>query len=301
MAKIAIEPALASGNRDSDSGRIHSRALARGEGWSVADVVCTCGPRDRAAEEQHADFCIAAVVAGSFQCRSAQGRETMTPGSLLLGSPGQCFECSHSHAAGDRCISFHYTAEYMEMLMADAGASGLKAGFRALRLPPLRLLSRPVAQARAGVELPAEGRWEELGVQFAVLAAELAGLSVQRPSGIPQSVEARVTRAVREVERHPDGRLDLAGLARESGLSRYHFLRVFEDVTGVTPHQYVLRTRLRNAATLLTAEPSRILDIALDCGFGDVSNFNRAFHAEFGVTPRVYRRQRGGQQQDRRR
>jgi AraC family transcriptional regulator len=301
LAKIAVEPALASWNRDRDSGRTHARVLARGEGWSVADVVCTCGPRDRAVEEQHADFCVAAVVAGSFQCRSAEGRETMTPGSLLLGSPGQCFECSHAHAAGDRCISFHYTTEYIEKLLTDAGASGVKPGFRALRLPPLRSLSRSVAQALAGADLPAEGRWEELGVQLAVLAADLAGMSAHGPSSIPQSVEARVTRAVREVERHPDGHLDLAGLARESGLSRYHFLRVFEDVTGVTPHQYVLRTRLRNAATLLTVASSRILDIALDCGFGDVSNFNRAFHAEFGVTPRVYRRQRGGPQEDRRR
>ena len=43
----------------------------------------------------------------------------------------------------------------------------------------------------------------------------------------------------------------------------------------------------------LAEEPARILDIALDCGFGDVSNFNRAFRAEFGVTPRAYRLGRG--------
>jgi AraC-like DNA-binding protein len=39
----------------------------------------------------------------------------------------------------------------------------------------------------------------------------------------------------------------------------------------------------------LASEPGKILDIALDCGFGDVSNFNRAFRAEFGVSPRAYR------------
>src|SRR5208283_799598 len=56
-------------------------------------------------------------------------------------------------------------------------------------------------------------------------------------------------------------------------------------------HQYVLRARLREAAVRLAAQPNKVLDIALDCGFGDVSNFNRAFRAEFGVSPRVYRRQ----------
>jgi len=75
-------------------------------------------------------------------------------------------------------------------------------------------------------------------------------------------------------------------------LSPYHFLRTFERLTGVTPHQYILRARLREAALRL-AEPGRVLDIALDCGFGDLSNFNRTFRAEFGVSPRIFRLQSG--------
>jgi AraC family transcriptional regulator len=52
---------------------------------------------------------------------------------------------------------------------------------------------------------------------------------------------------------------------------------------------------LREAAIRLVSADShaRILDIALDSGFGDVSNFNRAFRAEFGATPRVYRFEAG--------
>ena len=84
----------------------------------------------------------------------------------------------------------------------------------------------------------------------------------------------------------------LEAMARSAGVSPYHFLRTFERLTGVTPHQYVLRARLREAALRVVAEPDRILDIALDCGFGDVSNFNRAFKTEFGVAPRTFRRTR---------
>jgi AraC-like DNA-binding protein len=80
----------------------------------------------------------------------------------------------------------------------------------------------------------------------------------------------------------------LDSLARQAGLSPYHFLRTFQRVTGVTPHQFVLRARLREAAVRLTTERRNVLDIALDCGFGDVSNFNRAFRTEFGVNPRRY-------------
>jgi len=98
---------------------------------------------------------------------------------------------------------------------------------------------------------------------------------------------------VRKIERHPDAGLTLATLAQEAGLSPFHFLRTFERLTGLTPHQYILRTRLREAAMRLAVEHARVIDIALDCGFGDVSNFNRLFRAEFGVSPRVYRRQAG--------
>jgi AraC family transcriptional regulator len=47
---------------------------------------------------------------------------------------------------------------------------------------------------------------------------------------------------------------------------------------------------LREAATALVVAPAKIVDVALASGFGDVSNFNRAFRTEFGVSPRKYRR-----------
>jgi AraC-like DNA-binding protein len=81
----------------------------------------------------------------------------------------------------------------------------------------------------------------------------------------------------------------LKHLADEAGLSLYHFLRTFERLTGVTPHQYVRRLRLRDAATRLAIEPAKVIDIAFECGFGDLSTFNRAFRTEFGVSPRAYR------------
>ena len=84
--------------------------------------------------------------------------------------------------------------------------------------------------------------------------------------------------------------LSLERLAREAGLSPYHFLRTFERVTGITPYQYVLRSRLRDAAARLLAESGKVVDVAFDCGFSDVSNFNRAFRSEFGVSPRIFRR-----------
>ena len=275
-------------------GHTTARILAQGNGWTVSDVVCTSGPQDRPFEERHAGFSIAIVAAGSFQYRSWAGCELMTPGSLLLGSARQCFECEHKHGAGDRCLSFGYTPEYFESFAADAGICDAKSHFRTLRLPPLRALSPLIARACAGLVGSVHVPWEEISVKLAAQTVQLVGGPLSTPGDAPPSAVARVTRTVRMIERRPDLGLTLGSLAREAGLSPYHFLRTFERLTGVTPHQYVLRARLREAAMRLAVEPARVLDIALDSGFGDVSNFNHAFRAEFGVSPRVYRLQTAG-------
>ncbi|WP_429326029.1 helix-turn-helix domain-containing protein [Paraburkholderia sp. GAS348] len=84
-------------------------------------------------------------------------------------------------------------------------------------------------------------------------------------------------------------RAPLASLAAAAGLSEFYFLRTFQRVTGVTPHQYVLRARLRAAALRLHDDSAKVVDIALDCGFNDLSNFNHAFRAEFASSPRAWR------------
>ena len=58
---------------------------------------------------------------------------------------------------------------------------------------------------------------------------------------------------------------------------------------GVTPHQYLVRSRLRHAARLLADEERAVTDIAFDVGFADLSNFVRTFHRAAGVSPRGFR------------
>jgi AraC-like DNA-binding protein len=294
LAKIAVELARAVGERDRNgaAGQLSSRRLAQGDGWTVDDVICTSGPQDRAFEERHVGFRVVIVCAGSFQYRSGHGRELMTPGSLLLGNAGECFECGHEHGTGDRCLSFGYAADYFNRLAADATARGAAPRFGALRLPPLRALASIVSRASSRlVQFDAgsmTASWEELSVRLAAQAVQLAG-GVTPTGGSPPSAEARVTRVVRTIDHDPGDALTLRDLARQARLSPYHFLRTFERLTGLTPHQYVRRARLREAATRLTTECSKVLDIAFECGFGDVSNFNRAFRTEFGLSPRAYR------------
>jgi AraC-like DNA-binding protein len=265
------------------------RRIAGGDGWTVADVVCTSGPGDRTFEERHTRTSVAVVLAGTFQYRSGRGRVMLTPGSLLLGNSGDCFECGHEHAPGDRCVAFHFSPDYFDRLVADAGLRRGERRFRGARLPPVRGLSPLVSRATIGVGGVLDVAWEELAIDLAAGAARLdAGVSAPRRAPSTAAV-ARVTESVRRIERSPAARLTLAQLAADAGQSPFHYLRTFEQLTGVTPHQFILRTRLRHAAARLVTEDAKVIDVALDAGFNDVSTFNRAFRGEFGTNPLAFR------------
>ena len=256
----------------------------------MSDVVCDAGLMNKPFEERHSKTSIAVVLSGTFEYRSSTGCELMTPGSLLLGNGGDYFRCGHEHGRGDRCIAFSYTPEFFERAY-EAGAEKMR--FHVPRLPPIRDLASLVARAAALQAREPGFDGEEVGIQLAAKAIQIArnGVPSRLAGGGPGAL-ARVSRVVRMIDHDPDTPHDLRRLAQFARLSPYHFLRTFEGLTGTTPHQYLLRVRLRRAAGRLRTEPTKILDIALGCGFGDVSNFNRSFRAEFGVSPRMYRTQR---------
>ena len=62
-----------------------------------------------------------------------------------------------------------------------------------------------------------------------------------------------------------------------------------DRLLGVTPHQYLVRSRLRHAARLLVDDEISVTNVAYDVGFADLSNFVRTFHRAAGVSPRRFR------------
>ncbi len=115
--------------------------------------------------------------------------------------------------------------------------------------------------------------------------------SVTRRPPTPRD-ERRVAAALRRIDAQQGARLSLDTLAAEAAVSPCHFLRVFEQVVGVTPGKYMLSTRLRRAAVRLRSSNDSIAAVALDCGFDDLSTFNRQFRRATGLAPSAYRAQR---------
>jgi len=159
---------------------------------------------------------------------------------------------------------------------------------------PTTLRMSPVAEratACAALSGSSSVAWEELGIRLAARALQMDETQPARKTSSAAAI-THVTESVRWIEAQQASDVPLVSLARQAGLSPFHYLRTFESVTGTTPHQYILRTRLRTAATRLANEEAKIVDVAFDAGFGDISNFNKAFRGEFGVSPTTYRQRR---------
>jgi AraC family transcriptional regulator len=263
-------------------GKIATTILKSGNGWSAGDVVCTSGPRDKPFSEQHNAISIAVVLEGSFQYRSALGSEVMSPGSLLLGNFGQNFECGHEHGTGDRCLAFYYTPDFFER--ARFGPV-----FPVHRIPPIRPLAPWIVEARLGTQMPGNVIFEDLAYELAGGVLRLLGTSEEVRRMPTAADERRVSTTLRFIEANLDQPLPLELLASNARMSEFHFLRVFKQVAGITPHQYILHARLRRAGLQLKTSCDDVLKIALDAGFRDLSNFNQAFRSEFGVSPTRFR------------
>lgn len=260
--------------------------LASGPGWRVSDIVCTAGPDDRAFEEAHPQHCIAIVRSGSFRYRSTQGSAVLAPGSLLLGNRGACFECGHEHAAGDRCLAFQFEPAWLEGVVA-AVPSARRLDFAQPHLPALAPLASVVAEAEIAADDPE--RLEETALRLAGAVASVLSGAKPGIETLGARDQRRITRALRHIEAHCEDALSIDELARQAAMSPYHFLRTFRALVGMTPHQYVLRTRLHRAALLLRRTKLPVASIAFDCGFGDLSTFNRRFKRVMGESPGNYR------------
>jgi AraC family transcriptional regulator len=99
----------------------------------------------------------------------------------------------------------------------------------------------------------------------------------------------KLHRVINLLEVHLDEDFNLTRLAREVGLSEFHFCRLFKKATGFTPSRYFIRMRMEKARRLLRETAKSIIDVGLDVGYSSPSHFTQIFRREVGVTPSNYR------------
>lgn len=106
---------------------------------------------------------------------------------------------------------------------------------------------------------------------------------------MPNHYIETITTVIDYIEAHLTEKLDLGGMASAVHYSKYHLHRTFTDAVGLTPHEYLQRRQLTEAAKLLVFSSKAIMDIALLSGYESQQAFTNVFTAMYKTPPGKYR------------
>jgi AraC-like DNA-binding protein len=256
---------------------------------TVSDFRCSAVAGEKPFTELHRCHSISFVRKGSFGCHSRGRSHDLVAGSFLIGSPGTEFICTHDHVCGDECLSFFFEPELVETIGDRAETWQVGAAPPLAELMVLGELAQATADGESDIGL------DEVGHLLAQRFVEVISGEAKKPPKVTARDRRRAVEAALWIDAHSHREIELEDVARQAGVSPFHFLRSFSSVLGVTPHQYLVRSRLRRAARYLADDDKPVTDVAYDVGFNDLSNFVRTFHRAAGVSPLKFRQASRGE------
>lgn len=233
--------------------------------------------------ERATGHAVSFVETGTFRVRTTGAWRAMAAGELLITHPGLEFSCAHDDEhPTDCCLSVSYGETAIESLRG----AGLT--------PPATLVAAPTnRRAYLHHALARCGPGDEARVE--ALAGALHTTLTVAPAATPlfpahrlHWYADRVDHAVAYIEAHYADALSLSAMAREAGMSVFHFARVFRDLQGLPPHRYLTSVRLARAQQRLR-DGAGVTDTCFAVGFGSLSHFVTSYRRRFGRTPSATR------------
>jgi AraC family transcriptional regulator len=229
--------------------------------------------------ERARGYAVSFVESGSFRVRTGGAWQRLGPDQLFVTRPGLEFSCAHDddHPA-DACLSVSYT---------DAAIESLRSG----GVHPAGTVVPALTNRRAYLRLALRGCGPGDDARIEALAGALqwslsratAPTKLFRPERLAWYA-ARIERATAMIETHYADPLSLSVLARESGMSVYHFARVFNELQGQPPHRFLTAVRLRAAQARLR-DGAPVTETCFAVGFGSLSHFVTTFRRRYGIRP----------------
>src|SRR5947207_1029157 len=265
-----------------------STTLLERQSISVSDFRCTAGPGDKPFAERHSRYSISYVRKGSFGLHCRGKFSELVAGSVLIGHPGDEYTCTHEHVCGDECLSFFLDAELVDAI--GDSQTPWKIG----SVPPLPELVVLGELAQSAADGSSDIGLDEIGQVLASRFVEVVSGKPRKSGPDAARDRRRAVESALWIDANSHNQINLEDAADQAGISPFHFLRLFSDVLGVTPHQYLLRSRLRHAARLLAEGGRSVTDVAYEVGFADLSNFVRTFRRAAGISPGRFRRAASG-------
>lgn len=235
-------------------------------------------------EEICTQFAINFVESGAFGLATEKESWMLSPGYVFLSRPGMIHRYTHNERMpSDICVSVIYSD------LVDR--SYLESSSRTNRIPAAMAPTNRLAYLKLRLRQLERDSYALAMEDWALEVISAIGLSGRHRLYRERQLAwyAERVEAVRELfETHYAEPHTLASVARSVGMSAFQFARVFSELAGSPPHQYLLRVRLDRAAKMLLDGKS-VTETCFDVGFSNLSHFTRSFQRKFGCPPSLAR------------
>ena len=217
----------------------------------------------------------------------------LDPGSAVAVNPWE----PHDFRAGDREVGSLFLVLYIKPIWFLETARDAQSGLRFGRTP-IDMTDQIRRSVGMVVSLLLEGDETDLFDGYLYeLTQECFDQTWQwTPEGANRIAYAspftdfRVRKSMRLMSERLGEDLELDDVARDAGLSRPHFYKLFRKQTGITPNLFLNTLRMERAIDSLTGTEKSVTDIGFDLGFSSQASFTRFFTANVGIAPTDYRR-----------
>ena len=218
---------------------------------------------------------------GEIQILSETGSKTIPSGHVLYVPPYTPFHYVLERGKGTAFYWITFSGSGAEVLLEHIAAKATAA---------LPRLSELTAHIDKMLHTPVDTSVYPYVIS-AHLQLLLAELNEQLTSEVKDPQKQRIDRVAQRLREQPEEPLNNAQLAEECGFSVGHFIRLFKQYEGCTPHQYRLQILVQKACFLLRDTTLTIQEISFALGIENPLYFSRLFRSVQGVSPRDYRKQ----------
>jgi AraC-like DNA-binding protein len=235
------------------------------------------------------------VERGGFIIQVGRRIWEVGPGDIFMTYPGLEYRCRHrEEVPTDVCMSLEFrpTGEIYPELAAFAGVAK-RTTVRTATNRMAYLFRKFVPSPPPSIPQLATSPMAAEEVAAGLLSEACGEPEVRRSYSQQQLVwyAERVDAARQLLKKNFAAEHSLASVARSVGMSMFHFARIFGELSGMPPHQYLLQVRLNEAQRRLRGGAS-VTESCFSSGFHNLSHFVRLFHRRFGASPSQYGRRR---------
>lgn len=242
---------------------------------------------------------IIAPLVNSYQVTVSGQVLELSPGDVLIIASGELHSI-RAPGAGTRYI-VNFSTGMLEQLPDLAFILSLTRPYilfsasvsSGITTELVELLRRVESEYNSGTEMFRDAAICSLLTRFFLLAGRYAVNVEKFQSLTPPKRQEYVNRFVSVcdyINNHCTENLTLEQVSEQAGFSKYHFARLFRDLTGTTVHNYLTNRRILYAQSLLADKSVSITEVSMRSGFNSLATFNRIFKRQVGRTPTEYRK-----------